>query len=772
MKFYKYVMIFIIFLFFLTSSPVFSGSPGKKAIPQDLFGEDWELRRDLCVYSFPETILFQGQIFQKETFLRIAFVMLNSPDLKNPKEDFLLSFDPKYLFILGKPVLTNIKTAESSEIDYTFENERLIFNVPAAPHIQYVEFEVASRKLGNRGKLTIEEKLKQSRTIRRIRPKLQSWSPLASGQIIAQETLRPILSHGGYAADGIKKAVIWANSIQLSGTFELIDGLRNRQHPADQPVVFKGPLKSAGFHIWGGNNYIADFTDFNKSGLYYIRLRVKKTKEVADSFVFPIKKDLFLDLAAKAADWFTFQRCGTEVPGFHKACHTDDTIIKLDGTRVDVSGGWHDAGDYGKWIWGGTMGILGLTALQDELGREFKQTQNGMPRYIDEAAWEADYFCRAYWDGAFHPGFTPDFEDVCTWLGAPEQEPSRIVYEKDTLKNIYGIISGPPICLTGAMLARVARQVRPYNKEMSDRFISVAKDTYKRAHKAEANLSLPEYESWKSGYLYYLQSGLLFTDMDFYDLTGDAKYLKDAELRVMNILNVQDEKGFFYNDRKRTSPNITCGVFMVALYDFFNRFPESKLGPEIREAFRRWAEYTRPIAYLSPFGQIGGRAQDGSLRNIKPNTNNGRFGDVAWGMAAAARLLKNPEYLRIAQFQLQWILGFNPADVSMMADVGRGPGCYHTRYCFMEGTEDGVVPGGITLGIMAGEGKMIELGDMDTKNWVITDVPRDYPIIDTDVHGWTYAYKTSEYALAKNASFIRAAAQIVKGLRELKGISE
>ncbi|MCK4337030.1 MAG: hypothetical protein KAX11_03735, partial [Candidatus Aminicenantes bacterium] len=197
MKFYKYVMIFIIFLFFLTGSAVFSGSPGKKAIPQDLFGEDWELRSDLRVYSFPETILFQGQIFQKETFLRIAFVMLNSPDLKNRKEDFLLSFDPKYLFILGKPVFTNIKTSESSEIDYTFENERLIFNVPSVPHIQYIECEVASRKLRNRGKLTIEEKLKQSRTIRRIRPKLQSWFPLASGQIIAQETLRPILSHGG-----------------------------------------------------------------------------------------------------------------------------------------------------------------------------------------------------------------------------------------------------------------------------------------------------------------------------------------------------------------------------------------------------------------------------------------------------------------------------------------------------------------------------------------------------------------------------------------------
>ena len=104
----------------------------------------------------------------------------------------------------------------------------------------------------------------------------------------------------------------------------------------------------------------------------------------------------------------------------------------------------------------------------------------------------------------------------------------------------------------------------------------------------------------------------------------------------------------------------------------------------------------------------------------------------------------------------------------MMAGVGRGPGCYHHRYCFMEGCEDGVVPGGVTLGIHPGAGKTIEIGDLRTKNWVIANVPIDYPIIDTDVWGWTYAYKTSEYALAKGASFMRAAAQIEKALRELR----
>ena len=60
----------------------------------------------------------------------------------------------------------------------------------------------------------------------------------------------------------------------------------------------------------------------------------------------------------------------------------------------------------------------------------------GMPRHINEIAWEAKYFCKTYWDGEFHPGFTPNFENVCIWLGAPENEPPRVVLEEECIKNI------------------------------------------------------------------------------------------------------------------------------------------------------------------------------------------------------------------------------------------------------------------------------------------------------------------------------------------------
>ncbi len=721
---------------------------------QENFSEDWTLRKNMPVFSDPENKSIQVNIFQNGDKLRLTFLLSENPDLKETKCNF--SFDPVYFFVVGKPVLVNAKTNEKTEIDYEFKNERVIFDeVTVDNYLKYFEFGVASRKLRNLGDLTVEDKIKQARTIRRIKQQKDSWSPLAPSQIIAQPTLRPIISHGGYAVDGVKKAVIWANNKKLTGKFELIDALNNVQHPDTQPVIYTGDLTETGNHIWGGNNYVADFSDFKKEGLYFVRLKVNETNEISDSYVFPIKENIYLDLATKAAKWYFYQRCGTKVPGFHEACHTEDAIIKTDGTKIDVTGGWHDAGDYGKWIWGGSMGLFGLTTFQNDFGTELTDTLENMPRYINEIAWEAKYFCKTYWDGEFHPGFTPNFENVCIWIGAPENEPPRVVSEQECIENNYGIIKDAAICLPGAVLARAGRLLLPYDKKLAEKCLAIAKDVFDRGSKMKASN------------LYYIQSGLLLIDLELYQVYKDKKYMKDAEQRVRNILEFQDTDGQFYTDNSRNSKTIRVGMHLPALYEFSKLNPNSESVPEIKEAFMRWADYTMQFANLSPFGQIGGTAKDGSVRNIVPHTNNRKMGDVAWALATAAILLDESKYLEAAENQLQWIIGFNPADVSMMADVGRGPGCYHHRYSFTEGGRSGVVPGGIMIGINPGNGSVIELGDI-TKNFVIAEVPIDYPVFDTGTWGWTYAYKTSEYACSKNDSFIRGASQIEKALRKFK----
>jgi len=595
--------------------------------------------------------------------------------------------------------------------------------------------------------------LSEAKSIRKIRQRTESWSPLADGQIIAQGTLRPIVCHGGYDVEGIKRAVIWANRGRLTGGFELIDVTKNKQPPGEAPVVYTGRLKEAGFHIWGGNNYIADFSDFRREGLYCLRLRVKETLEVADSYVFRIKKSLYLDLAKKAARWFYYQRCGCEVPGWHGACHTEDTIIRENGERVDATGGWHDAGDYGKWIGAGTTGVWALATLQEELTDEADRSQ--IPEFLDEAAWEARYFCKVYWDGIFHNAFTPLLENVCVWLGAPEKEPPRVLTEAQCLE--YSTPTIASTVLTGASLAKTGRLLLPYDRELAERCISIAREV--QAIAAKVDPSKPGYEREAESYL-TLQTGLLLADLELYRVSKEEGYLEDARRRVKEILALQDKEGFFYTNKARTSAQMRYHFYLVSLYEFLRQNPDSPLNSEIKDAFRRWVSYMEPLAELSNFGQMGCRAEDGSLRNMTPSANRD-LGCFAWGMATAAMLFEEPKYLEIAEHQIQWILGFNPADVSMMAGVGRGPGCYHHRYCFIEGHEDGVVPGGVLNGMAGGTGGIVELGDFRTGNFVIADnLPIDYPIIDTDVWGWTYAHHTNEYWTVNNAWFIMGALQV------------
>ena len=725
------------------------------------FDKEWTLLKDMPVYSNPENKSVQVNIYQNDKKVRLTFMLSKKSNTKSVR--CKLSFDPIYFFVLGKPVLIDKRTKEEKGIDYEFKNERVIFDeVIIDNRLKYIEFTVASRKLKNIGKLTIEDKIKQARTIRRIKQQLDSWSQLAPGQIIAQPTLRPIISHGGYAVGGVKKAVIWANNTTLTGKFEIINALNNVQHPDPQPVVYTGDLIETDNHIWGGNNYIADFSDFKKEGLYFVRLKVNETNEISDSYVFPIKKDIYLDLAKKAAKWFYYQRCGTEVPGFHNACHTEDIIIKTDGTKVDVSGGWHDAGDYGKWIGGGTSGVLALTIFQEQFKDEFKSS--GVPELTDEAAWEARYFCKGYWDGAFHPGFTGNFENVCEWLGAPECEPPRIVLEKEMIENNYGPVKSPGISLTGASLAIVAQQIKPYDEEFANICIAIAEDAYNIDSKVELDEN-------RLNLFLGLQTGLLLSDVELYKITKDKKYKEDAKIRVENIIKLQIDgrEGFFYYDQARKSERYAdCRFQMLAFYEYYKEFPESELNDEIKNTFKRWADYMMKYAGVSSFGLIGGITKDGTTKSYRYVAGaNRRIGAVAWGLATSAILLDEPKYLEAAELQLQWIIGFNPADISMMANVGKGPGCYHHRYCFMEGCEDGIVPGGILNGIMPGNGETIEIGDI-TKNFIIAELPPEYPIIDTGVWGWTFAYLTNEYWTRNNSWFVLGAMQIENAMRKLK----
>ena len=117
-----------------------------------------------------------------------------------------------------------------------------------------------------------------------------------------------------------------------------------------------------------------------------------------------------------------FQRCGCELKGLHAgkyvhpACHTAAASEWDNRSAVRfVTGGWHDAGDYGKYVGPGAVTVGHLLyawklfpdGCSDILN--IPESGNGIPDILNEARYELDWLLKMQRsDGAFHHKLTKD----------------------------------------------------------------------------------------------------------------------------------------------------------------------------------------------------------------------------------------------------------------------------------------------------------------------------------------------------------------------------
>ena len=118
--------------------------------------------------------------------------------------------------------------------------------------------------------------------------------------------------------------------------------------------------------LTGDTLFQADFSEFGTAGSFYIEV-----PGLGRSATFTVGADVYSDLLTRAMIGFYGQRCGTAVAitignetWQHGACHQHDadSLKYLTGRRraVASAGGWHDAGDYGKYMTNGafTVGMM------------------------------------------------------------------------------------------------------------------------------------------------------------------------------------------------------------------------------------------------------------------------------------------------------------------------------------------------------------------------------------------------------------------------------
>jgi endoglucanase len=159
-----------------------------------------------------------------------------------------------------------------------------------------------------------------------------------------------------------------------------------------------------------------DFSAVTEEGEYYLYLPSTDRR----SYPFRIADDVYDVVGAVAMRSYYFQRCNHDralpfasdrVGAYSGAgqwvdgvCHTMDSALTAgpgspDHGPLDLRGGWHDAGDYQKTLWGrGVPQILFAYEVNPDAWPDgqlqIPESGNGIPDLLDEVRWELDFYVR------------------------------------------------------------------------------------------------------------------------------------------------------------------------------------------------------------------------------------------------------------------------------------------------------------------------------------------------------------------------------------------
>ncbi len=194
------------------------------------------------------------------------------------------------------------------------------------------------------------------------------------------------VNQAGYLPQDTKKAIAFSNHI-FPAKFTVVD-------VHSKNVVYTGRAKISDKNGWAPFRYFyeLDFSGLKKDGEYEIIV----DHDRYSSQHFRIGDSIYKTYADEMLDFMRQQRCGYN-PFFDQVCHQKDARMMYgplpDSTYVDVTGGWHDAGDQLKYLITGSFATaimmeayqLAPSLFKDSVNALGQAGPNGIPDVLDEA---------------------------------------------------------------------------------------------------------------------------------------------------------------------------------------------------------------------------------------------------------------------------------------------------------------------------------------------------------------------------------------------------
>lgn len=309
-------------------------------------------------------------------------------------------------------------------------------------------------------------------------------------------------------------------------------------HKANGEAVLQVPISKGVLDPDSGDTVqTVDFTSLRQPGTYYIEV-----PGIGKSSTFTIGKDIFAKPFRLAIRAFTGQRASTDVtlapdfPQYHyKAGHTALAEYHASsgktGTR-DVSGGWYDAGDYGRYVvnsgistgtllWAFEMNSSKLAKLKLDIPETGKSK---FPDFLSEAKYNLDWMLKMQDTdgGCWHKATTANFSGFI--MPDQDEAPVQVVGTgKAPYKNTTATAD------LAAVAAIAARTFRPYDREYANKCLVAARMAYQwtREHPNELFQRNPQGISTGGYGDGDARDERLWAAAELYRSTGEMSYQND-----------------------------------------------------------------------------------------------------------------------------------------------------------------------------------------------------------------------------------------------------
>jgi endoglucanase len=268
--------------------------------------------------------------------------------------------------------------------------------------------------------------------------------------------------------------------------------------------------------------YELDFSLQSDPGTYVIRL------EDADSPPTVIADHAYNSLCPLVLHFFLTQRCGNTGPANHAPCHLNDGFAAggpRNGLTVDAAGGWHDAGDYMKFMI--TAGYATCYLLLAYQRHPDVFPAGNPPAVLGEARIGLDWMMKL-WD----PG-----NDILYYQVADSSDhDSWRLPEADTAaRPVWACESGAGANVAGKAAASMALAAVIWNDPAKPYYDAVLAASYLAAAKEiyQWGALRPEVQPANPADFYnedHWEDDMALAAAELYRATGTAAYLADSKL--------------------------------------------------------------------------------------------------------------------------------------------------------------------------------------------------------------------------------------------------